>query len=84
MKSLSQVRNIRDPRRRAVAAQQHLEEMVVKQEQQVAESRKVRDEAVHEMLDLRDKDGNKVYRQADVSRELGLSRSAIAQRFTGK
>lgn len=77
--TLAHIRRIRDPRKRAIAAEKHLHETIDK----VDEVRGERDDAIEAMLRLRDDNGNKVYRQADVARDLGMSRSALAQRFKG-
>lgn len=79
--NLSTIRRIKDPAKRAAAAEDYLREQERKAGKYVTECRDERDKAVLDMLKVRDADGKQVYRQADIARTLGISRSAVAQRF---
>ena len=78
--SLSRVRRIRDPRRRAEAAADLLREREAEVKGEITTIRGVRDDAANEMLRVK-KDGQFLYRPVDVARALKISRASVAERF---
>lgn len=80
---LARIRRISDPRRRAEAAAEYLAKRVDETKHELDEIRDERNEAAWEMLALHE-DGQWVYRYADVSRALGLSRATVSEQFAIK
>lgn len=78
--SLSRIRRIADPRRRAAAAADYLADREAATKKEIATIRDVRDKAARDMLALKDDDGW-VYRPADVARTLGMARASVSERF---
>lgn len=78
--TLSRVRRIRDPRRRAEAAAELLTHREKETKRELDTIRKIRDDAARTMLRTK-VDGRYVYRPADVARTLGISRAYVAQKF---
>lgn len=76
--SLSRLRTIKDPERRAQASAVEL----ARREAVVADVRVVRDAAVAEMLAATDAAGRFRYRPVDVATAIGVTRAAVAKRFT--
>jgi hypothetical protein len=78
--TLSRVRRIRDPRRRAEAAAELLRHREQETKAEIDTIRAVRDKAAREMLTIKDGDDWK-YRPADVAKALSITRASVAQRF---
>jgi hypothetical protein len=78
--SLSKIRRIKDPRRRAAAAAEYLHEREQVAKTEIATIRDVRDKAARDMLAARDGD-RWAYRPADVARTLGITRASVSERF---
>lgn len=83
MMTLSRVRRIRDPRRRAEAAADLLKRREAETKTEIDTIREVRDDAARAMLATKT-NGKYVYKPADVARTLGISRASVAQRFPHK
>jgi len=79
--SLSQIRRIRNPERRAAEANEYLRAQEAASKRDLARIREVRDKAAREMLAMKDEDGAWVYRPADVARTLKMTRPSVSQRF---
>jgi len=78
--SLSKIRRVNDPRKRASQAAAYLKERERITHIELAKIRDLRDTAAREMLALTE-DGKPKYRPADVARTIGVTRAAVAQRF---
>jgi hypothetical protein len=79
--SLSRIRRITDPQRRASAAAEYLHAREAAVKKEIATIRSVRDKAAKDMLALKDDTGRWVYRPADVGRTLGITRASVSERF---
>lgn len=79
--SLSKIRRITDPERRAREAAKYLRQREAKADAELAEIRAVRDDAGWVMLGTVNPKTGKQYRPADLARTLGISRAGVAQRF---
>lgn len=80
MSSLATIRRIKDPKLRAERAAELLAKRQDQVDREIADIRKVRDQAGREMLKVR-KNGKWVYRPADLARAMGMTRASVAERF---
>lgn len=78
MSAPSRLRTIQDPVRRAQASAKEL----ANREAAVADVREIRDEAVTEMMLVVDDRGRFKYRPVDAANAIGVTRAAIAKRFS--